>query len=59
MGYIKTFSKDESVAVSKLCNIVENSETKLISLRDFKIMVLAINKLFYDWMTLNTETPGN
>lgn len=59
MGYIKVFSKEESLSVSKLCNIVENPETKLISLRDFKIMILAINKLFYEWMTLNTNAPGN
>jgi hypothetical protein len=52
MGYIKAFAKDESLAVSKLCNIVENQETKLISLRDFKIIILAINKLFYEWMVL-------
>ena len=59
MGYIKAFSKEESLSVSKLCNIVENPQTKLISLRDFKIMILAINKLFYEWMILNTNAPGN
>lgn len=58
MGYIKTFSKEESLAVSKLCNIVENPDTKLISLRDFKIIILAINKLFYDWMILSTNAPS-
>ncbi len=58
MGYIKTFSKEESLAVSKLCNILENPDTKLISLRDFKIMILAINKLFYEWMTLNTTSSN-
>ncbi len=58
MGYIKTFSKEESLAVSKLCNILENPDTKLISLRDFKIMILAINKLFYEWMTLNTASSN-
>ena len=52
MGYIKNFQKDESLACSKICNIVENPETKEISLRDFKIVVLALNKLFYDWMSL-------
>jgi len=54
MGYIKHFSKDESLACSKICNIVENPDTKEISLRDFKIVVLAINKLFYEWMVLTS-----
>jgi hypothetical protein len=40
------------MAVSKLCNIVENSESKTINLRDFKILIMAINKLYYEWMTL-------
>jgi hypothetical protein len=50
LGFIKHLQKDESLAVSKLCNIIENPETKLISLRDFKIIVLAISKLSYEWM---------
>ena len=54
MGYIKHFSKDESLASSKICNILENPESKEINLRDFKIIVLAINNLFYDWMTIAT-----
>ena len=47
MNYIKKFSKEESLAVNKLCNEVECPETKLINLRDFKIIILAINRLFY------------
>ena len=54
MGYIKNFSKEESLACSKICNLVENPDSKEISLRDYKIIVLAINKLFYEWMTLAT-----
>lgn len=52
MGYIKHFNKEESLACSKLCNIAENPESKEVSLRDFKILILAINKLFFDWMIL-------
>lgn len=52
MGYIKQFQKEESMACTKLCNIAENPETKEIKLRDFKILILAINKIFFDWMTL-------
>ena len=54
MNYIKKFSKEESLAVNKLCNEVECPETKLINLRDFKIIILAINRLFYKWMILET-----
>ncbi len=50
LGFIKHFQKEESLAVSKMCNIIENPETKTISLRDFKILVLSICKLSYDWM---------
>lgn len=51
MSYIKSFTKEESMAVNKLCNIVENPDSKLISIRDFKIIILAINKIFFQWMT--------
>ncbi len=51
MGYIKHFSKEESMAISRICNVIENPDTKDISLRDFKIIVLAMNKLFYEWMS--------
>eukprot|EP00347_Sterkiella_histriomuscorum_P019583 403341076 len=53
MGYIKSFQKEESLACTRLCNISENPDTKEIKLRDFKILILAINKIFFDWMTLS------
>jgi len=52
MGYIRSFQTEESIACSKLCNIAENPANKEITLRDFKILILSINKIFFDWMTL-------
>ncbi|CDW88344.1 UNKNOWN [Stylonychia lemnae] len=33
--------------------ITENPQNKEITLRDFKILILSINKIFFDWMTLS------
>mmetsp|Transcript_41174 Transcript_41174/g.39679 ORF Transcript_41174/g.39679 Transcript_41174/m.39679 type:complete len:93 (+) Transcript_41174:162-440(+) len=50
LGFIRAFLKEESMAISKLCNIIENPDTKSISLRDFKLITLAICRFRFDWM---------
>lgn len=52
LGYIKAFLKEESQAVNKICTIIENVETKEVSIRDLKIILVAINRLHFDWMHL-------
>jgi hypothetical protein len=53
LGYIKAFMKEESQAVNRICIIIENSDTKEVSIRDLKIMLVAINRLHFDWMHLS------
>mmetsp|Transcript_17861 Transcript_17861/g.17082 ORF Transcript_17861/g.17082 Transcript_17861/m.17082 type:complete len:155 (+) Transcript_17861:225-689(+) len=50
LGFIRCTNKEESVAINKLCNVIENPITRAISFRDFKIMILAICCFQFEWM---------
>ncbi len=51
IGYVQSFEKTESQAINRLCNIIETRHKKVNS-RDLKIIILAVHRLWFDWMKL-------